>query len=815
MRKTLLFATALCLASSAMAQTISNPLSAVTGDNTYEVTETGSIYWSFTADADYLATIGQYGESTVPNVAIKGDAQPTQINGVTKSDYTTKVYALEKGKTYYFILDAEATGKAGFTLKLDKTENLGVGLSEDNPLEIKLGQTQVFGNPHYESGNWDNTNVYTTYKAEKKGQLQIKTEQYVSSATVNGTKVSVETVKGLKVFKINTEAGKTYTINFSISIPFFIATSEVVEVKEGSVDMPFSIKEGENTVPAEAGTYYFTYQPGHTGYINITSNATLEDGQVKIYRNKLNATAGTFVQGQSEKGSYNVRAEVTSIANPYYIVVDKKATTTNGETFNFQMEDYKAGENPNNPIKVEISDATPTPEINVSTKGTYYYSISVPANTNKFLVVESANDLSDGSSVSLNIGTGTWGATKMENKILKKDVSATADKTYLLTVTSKEENPLKLTFSYADIEKGSLAANPKEAVAGENTIDFDNAEYYTYKAKQSGKLAITVGKDVSVVITDPTADFTDTYNKGNVFFAEAKEGKTYNIVITGVKKGDTFDLAETSFDAGELRSTAIKMTEDTYTFGVYTANLWLEYDATQDGVIDLSCDVPFDYDYSLGIAKNSNNAVSSVVNSNYKYDKSYEGVFPVAAGDKIYIQINMAGDVKGKTLTINNRDSKPGETINNPLVIKKGETVDLTVAGSTKPLWIKPQMTDGENKFIVYDGSCVPVNNCQLSGDDLNYDGKPVTWGEEVTMPGDVYGIVLPINDYVMINSVEGQAKLLFVDETANGITNIETTTDKQVAIYTIDGKKVNQISGSGVYIIKANGSTKKVVVKK
>lgn len=819
MRKTLLFAAALCLASTAMAQTLSNPLTVVEGENTYDVTKAGSTYWTFTADDDYIASIGQYEESDIPDVAIKSGIKRTQIGGATAADYTTKIYALEKGKTYYFILNSETKGKVGFTLKLEKTKNLGVGLSEDNPLEIKLGETQVFGNPHRDSEDYEAVNVYSTYKAEKDGQLRLKTSQYVSSATVNGTKVSVETENGQKVFKINTKAGETYAINFNISIPFFIATSEVVEVKEGSIDMPFSLKEGENKVPAEAGKYYFTYKPTHTGYLNIESDASLQDGQVSIYRNKLNASAGNYAQGTSEKGSYNVRTEATSLFYTYYIVVDKKTATANADTFKFQMENYKPGENPDAPIAVEISDATPTPSVTLpSAKGTYYYSVTVPANTKKLLLVESATDLSAGSSVSLNIGTGTWGATKMENKILKKDVTSTVDKTYLLTVTSNETTPLKLNFSYIDIEKGSLSTMPKEAIAGKNTIDFDNAEYYTYKATQDGKLAITVSDGVTVQIDDPNADAkTDTYQKGNVFFASATKNTTYNITITGVKKGDSFNLAETEFDAGEVRSTAIKMTGDTYTLGDNTANLWLEYDVAKNGVIELSCDVPFDYDYSLGVAKNTNDAVCSMVNSDYNYDKSYQSVFPVKANDKLYILINMAGDVKGKTLTLTNRESKPGETIDNPLVIKKGEVVDLTIAGSTKPLWIKPQQEEATSTYIVYDGSCVPVAYCQPSGDDINYDGGVMMWGDDVTMPDGSFGSELPIynGQIIMINSVTGPAKLLYMDDTANGISNIETETDNKPSIYTVDGRKVDQISGNGVYIIKANGATKKVVIKK
>lgn len=181
MRKTLLFAAALCLAATtATAQEFANPLTPTEGNNSYQVESPGTIYWKFVADADYIATIGQYGSSDVPMVAFESNGKPSYIKGVTAST----IFALEKGKTYYFTINAEAKGEVGFSLKLDKTENLGAGLTTDKPVEIKLGATQVLGNPCYPEDSWDDTNVYTTYKAEKDGQLQIKTEQYVSSANV-------------------------------------------------------------------------------------------------------------------------------------------------------------------------------------------------------------------------------------------------------------------------------------------------------------------------------------------------------------------------------------------------------------------------------------------------------------------------------------------------------------------------------------------------------------------------------------------------------------------------------------------------------
>ncbi len=58
MRKVLLFATALCLSSAAMAQTsIESALNAQKGENTYKVesSEAKNTYWKFTADKNYLA----------------------------------------------------------------------------------------------------------------------------------------------------------------------------------------------------------------------------------------------------------------------------------------------------------------------------------------------------------------------------------------------------------------------------------------------------------------------------------------------------------------------------------------------------------------------------------------------------------------------------------------------------------------------------------------------------------------------------------------------------------------------------------------
>lgn len=824
MRKTLLFAAALCLAATtATAQTFADPLTPTAGNNSYQVESKGTIYWKFVADADYIATFGQYGSSDVPMVAFESNGSPSYINGVTASDGVTKIFALEKGKTYYFTINAEAKGEVGFSLKLDKTENLGAGLTADKPVEIKLGATQVLGNPCYPEDSWDDTKVYTTYKAEKDGQLQIKTEQYVTSANVNGTAVSAETVNDKRVFKINTEAGKTYTINFTLGIPFFVATSEVVEVKEGAIDMPYALKEGENTIPAEAGKYFFTFKTDKTGYLNITSDAKTAGNKVSIYRNKINATNGNNAVGQSADGSYDVRAEIASNYFTYYIVVDKTTATAKAETFNVKMEDYKPGETLGTAIPVNVSE-TATAITLPGAKGKYYYTFTVPANTKKFITVESPAALSEGTSAYVNTQEGSYKATNMKNQIIKRDVTNTREQKYYLIVTSNEAAPLTFNIRYADIEKGSVITEPKEAKLGQNTIDFDGTEYYTYKATKSGKLAIEVsdGAKVTFPLSATGYGVNDTYQKGNTYFIAATKGEEYLITISDVKKGSTFNLAETDFEAGELKSNPIVMTEGTYTLGENTGNLWLKYEVTKTGVIEFSCDAPFSWSNFIGIAKNNGKAPVSMaeqIQDESTLDQAeptritrYHAVFSVKEGDALYIQVSIEGDATGKKLTLTQRASKPGETIDNPIELKKGETLDVSKASLNNPIWVKARLTVGKNEFQNVDGgNFTPQQFCRLEDDGITYSGMPITWEgnsfiKEKTKEEDFI---------FMVSYAEGKAKVKFVDDNTNGISNIELVPDSAPGIYTINGTKINSITGSGVYIIKSNGKTKKVVIKK
>lgn len=823
MRKTLLFAAALCLSASAMAQTFEKPLSVSPGNNIYSAPQAGDVYWKFTADQDYIATIKNYDYGELPQLAIlkEGETQLTSIIGTTASNWEDKIYAFEKGKTYYFCINATGAGDLGFVINLEATKNVGKGLTEADPLEIKLGETQVIGSPAYEGT--DAINGYATYKAEKDGQLQIKTEQRADRVTINGTVISAVSESGKNVFKFKTEKGQVYNICFQLSIPVAIITSEVVDVKEGSYDMPYVLKEGENTIPAEAGKYYFSYALTKKGYLKISSDDKIEGGKLSVYRNQFNAKSETNAVVESAEGSFDVRTEIASTYGTYYIVVNKTTKTETPSTFKMQMEDYQAGETADTAIPVTVSETAKAITL-PGAKGKYFYTFTVPANTKKLLTVESPAALSAGTSAYVNTSAGTYGATNMEYQIIKRDVNSTREQKYYLVVTSNESAPLTLNIRYADVEKGSLITEAKDAVLGSNTIDFNGTEYYTYKATKNCKLAVTVEDGVTVTFPKNTSGYGsyEASQKGNTYSIQATAGKIYYITLKNVKQGSTFTLDEAKFDAGEVRENPIVMTGNTYTLGENASNLWLKYDVTETGVIEFSCDAPFAWTTNIGIAKNDGEAPVSMadnIQDESTLDQAdparlnvYHAVFTAKKGDALYIQVNIEGDATGNKLTLTQRASKPGETIDNPIELKKGETLDVSKASLNNPIWVKARLTKGKNEFKnAGNGYFTPQKSCRLSGDGISYDGSAIQWTDDSFIED-----ATEEKDFIfMVSYAEGRAKVKFVDNNTDGISRIELIPDSAPAIYTINGTKINSITGSGVYIIKSNGKTKKVVIKK
>ena len=825
MRKVLLFATALCLSSAAMAQTsIKSALDAQKGENifTVEGSEAKNTYWKFTADKNYLAKVTPLsGSSNVPTVFTSVEGTDSLTLGGAGLNYPSKAYALEKGKTYYFIMNM--TGESGFKLDLSEMSSYGKGLSQENPAELKLGEELYLGNPL--GAQYESTTAYITYTAEKTAQLQISFSGYVPNATVNGTTVTTyDQATGAYMLKASVEKGQTYSIALNLQ-GGVVANSKLVEVKAGSLEMPFALNEGENKVPAEMGDYYFTYTPTKTGYLNISSDAVLAGGQVKVYTSLSNITYQQ-VAASSEAGTYNVRVEIPYTGSTYYIVVNKLQDSAAEDVIKAEMQDYQPGETVNTAF--ELTEL-PVVKTLPSAKGTYYYKLTVPANTEKFVTVETGANLDAATSILFyNQQNGEYGAATVKDGLLKTYVGGqTYDITYILKVTANEDNPLSFKVSYLDVEKGSLVTNPAEAVAGENEITVEGTEYFKYTATKNGKLNVEVEPGVTVSFPRGTGQWDGEYNainKGTDFFIEATAGTTYLIKVSGAAEGTTMYLEEKEFSAGESRTNPIVMEGDEYTLTkAGAADLWLQYNVTEDGVLDFACD----HGYNGGsdrieIIKNQEPYGTTMMGTETVGNVSttvFKGKVTVSKGDKLYIHCVLAGQVTGSKIKFTKHEAEPGETVTNPLIITKGKTVTITGASRSTPVWLKASLLAGKTTFrlsgylmtSLYNSLEDAKNGANAEEVRTNYvqmpDGSYVyEFTKDMAEAGDVY--------FQVVDSY-GATGFTWMDDDATGIWNIEAAGDSKVSIFKMDGTQVNQISGNGVYIIKSNGKTKKVVIKK
>ena len=825
MRKVLLFATALCLSSAAMAQTsIESALNAQKGENTYKVesSEAKNTYWKFTADKNYLAKVSPLsGSSNVPTVFTSVEGTDSLTLGGAGLKFPSKAYALEKGKTYYFIMNM--TGESGFNLDLSEMASYGKGLSQEDPVELKVGEELFLGNPL--GAQYESTTAYVTYTAEKTAQLQISFSGYVPSATVNGDPVTTyDQATGSYVLKASVEQGKTYTIALTLQ-GSVVANSKLVEVKAGSLEMPFALNEGENKVPAEMGDYYFTYTPTKTGYLNISSDAVLAGGQVKVYSSLSNITYQQ-VAASSEASTYNVRVEIPYTGSTYYIVVNKLQDSAAEDVIKAEMQEYQPGETVNTAFELTNLPAEKTLP---SAKGTYYYKLTVPANTEKFVTVETDANLDAATSILFyNQQNGEYGAATVKDGLLKTYVGGQSyDITYILKVTSNEDKPLAFKVSYLDVETGSLATNPAVAREGDNEITVEGTEYFKYTATKNGKLNVEVELGATVSFPRGTGQWDGEYtaiNKGDNFFIEATAGTTYLIKVTGANKGTTMYLEEKEFDAGESRTNPIVMEDDEYTFTkAGAADLWLQYNVTEDGILDFACD----YGYNGGsdrieIIKNDEPYGTTMMGTETEGNVSttvYKGKVVVSKGDKLYIHCVLAGQVNGSKIKFTKHQAEPGETVTNPLVITKGKTVTITGASRSTPVWMKASLPAGTTTFrlsgylmtALYNSLEDAKNGANAEEVRANYvslpDGSYVyEFTKDMAAAGDVY--------FQFVDSY-GPTDFTWMDNGATGIWNIEAAGDSKVSIFKMDGAQVNQISGNGVYIIKSNGKTKKVVIKK
>ena len=837
----LLLLTAVC-AVTAMAQSSEETaLELQGGENPWTLDAPGGYaYWYYTPTENTLLTVSpSAGYISVYTYDGEGDAA-TQVylRGVNPSQLTS-IFSLESGRRYYVLAGGSDTGT--LTAEMTIGENIGKGLSADDPMPIVVGEEAYMGSSIVAGSNLTS---YAEYTATEDGVLQLTLTTYVQVSVNGGAPTSAESVSsGEYVYKFTVENGQTYDLTFTHYGPF-ILTAEVTYPVEGTLDMPFTLVEGDNELPAEAGEYWYTFTNTSTGYGVINGGTGLR-AQVKVYNNKANIDYDQ-TYAESLHGSFDVRFELPYPGTTYYIWVNRGMSVDQPSTLTFAVEDYKQGEKEDNPILLESLPATETTS---NAGGTYYYAVDVPAGEHKFLNVEAQSEITNtATSVAVYVQGNSYNATSGNASVRAEVNGGTSGQRYMIRWTSSESSPIEFTASFEDIRQGDLISEPLDAVLGTNEIDADGTRYYKYTPTKNCKLVLagTIEMAVSFSVysygyyTPVTASQT-----GAEYSLTATEGTEYYIQIDNAKAGDEFTLAEAEFEQGETRDNPVIVEDGKFTFGAETyGDYWLQYTADRAGKLVIESDVPYNYTERMQYGRSTDSYLSDMVMSSYDGSTSttvYGAEVSVAAGDVFLVNLKMAAPHEGCVITFTIRDFEAGESASTAIELQKDETVSVPSVSRTAPMWYKVSLPEACNITITadnfisgywYQGLESTTGSGEYMTFNYSYDEETYvttyTFTKEVAAAGDYY---------IMIDQCYGNTNMTFTSDGTSGIGSVGTGSsisvnggtlninadNAYVRVYTVSGAAVvrEKVSGSasfsldkGIYIVKINNTVKKVIVK-
>lgn len=686
------FAMMLCSAVSFAQHTIKTALQLVEGQNSYQL-EAGKkppVIWKYHAGSESgaILKISDYGNASL--LFLKSDS--TSVYGYYDYSKGIQYYPVGANDDIYVSLNS-FTGQTSFSFNagMESNDAIGHGYSQDDAVVLKEGKNYMFA-----SKSSGATTVYLKYSATEDGVLELGTASYISSATysVDGTSSSLnfQSQNNNYVGKITVAAGKTYTFSMTSYSTFMLDAKMTHPTIGSSFDLPFSASVGTNTLPAAAGTYWYSLDSSDKGYFSMASEGSLEGGSVKVYAGSYSSWSSPIA---TLNATLNGKWESSSSYNNYLICIEKPKATADAVAFSLAYEPYAIGETESNPYLAESMPASFT-----TGNGTdYYYAVDVKdAAVGKFLKVEATTDVNNTSTQFYVYKSGTY--TKSQgNKGAQMLVESSGR--YLVHVYNKENAPVGFTMSYIDPQPGDTYGTPAPAKKGNNTFNGTGTRYYSYTATLSGRMVIKPSSSNVYLSVPKSATGYDTWpttSENGTYTVDVTKGNTYILKFTYVKDGDSFTLDESLYNPGEGASNPIVITGTSYTLQAGAVNVWLKYTAQQTGVFVMKGNLDYNYSNSIGFIKPGESSVTSISQSktiNGQYTSFYEGSVKVTKGTDIIMNVKVPNAKTGDNVEFYVRDFATGEDWTVPLVMKKNKEYTLPQTYSI-PQWCKFDLKAGE-----------------------------------------------------------------------------------------------------------------------
>lgn len=695
----------------------------VTGvENSYtdeSITSNVTAWWKYTATEDVVLVTVSTGSTRVYEIV---DGEQRELKTYYKYDNSTQqsLYhsPVKAGNTVYIYTNNYSSNTVSITVKsLEPNKGVGKGMTEDAPLDFETGYNYFIGTY---SGSGYNIDVYATYKATEDGVLVFTAASSFNLAVNGGTSnyatsnYDSETQTSTYNLNVSVKTGNEYTLHFTIYNPIFISAT-MTYPEPGTLDNPFVLSEGENSVPAAFGDYYYTFTNTEAGYVNISSTNQLPGGQVKVYNNLSSISSG-YTYATSQTGSFDVRFETPQAGSTYYIMISKMDATDADDTFTLTTEPYAAGDKEANPIVIEEELPATITCKNASTAT--YYAIDVPAGThNKFLSIEGLNVTDSYTQVAVypEGSSAYYGKTGYGSVKLEVNNSGEEPARYIIRwEPNNEPEAIRFKVSYEDIAQGDLITNPITAQKGENVLPGDGTKYYTYTATLNGKMVVTSPKpETTLTFPRGTDSWSGNYEpsvSGTEYTLDVTAGTAYLITVSNATKDEVFTIEESEYAPGESRETAIEVENGEYAYMSNTSfNVWLKYTVKQDGILAIDCNTPYSYTHSVNYGKDTDPYLSQMTKVGSDNTTVYSAVASVKAGDVYIVNLNMKPETSSdgsavteeRKVTFTERAPEAGESAATAITIVKGQTVTIPKSERQMPTWAKMYLQPGEVKMIL------------------------------------------------------------------------------------------------------------------
>ncbi len=713
--------------------TVDTALDLKTGENSYTQSEASyaQVYFKYTAPEGesqllYITTDvntggGSFAASTTGSTYSQDDIVPicTNANGdkvvPVKAGQTIYLIASIYNKEFKFNVSAEAANVDGSDVAT------AVEGTTEKSFYVPYHTKSVY-HEDYHYTEYVAQPTYIKYVAQGTDVLQFSSSNYISSVAIqegeDGTpqQATVTSVYDATTYtssyttKMNVEEGKTYYLLITPQGgPLFATLSEVTITKGSTYELPFDAAEGENTLPAATGKYWYKYTADKNGFVNLTSEAGLPSGTVSVYNNVSSIQYGSTVAQTT--GSLATRFEVES-GRDYYICVEKAIATSADESFSLSVEQAKDGDKFSQPIALtDLSGTLTAPNAD----GVCYYSITVPQGEYIF-TINAPEGTTETSGTLCTLFTkdsnGQYSLASGYNGV-RYQMYNYAETTYVFCWNCRNnENGFQFNYACKAIEQGDVATKPLTAVEGDNDLAAGTEKYYTFTPSKGGWLNIDTDVFIDVTFMKDPSGYNnyDATKEATTTKMKATAGSSVIIKFSGVTDDTSFNLSMTDFEVGEGIDNPIVVNIDADKVDTTVVNIpqkaisyWYEYTAPKSGKLTITSDITDGLGTNaLYVQVGKNGQVENYKGSQMSGSTSttvFRGSKMVNKGDVIYVNLVVNDAQKDKTLTFAIADPAPGETSSNPIVLTEGEHT-VAKASRTAPLWYSVDIPAG-TKVVV------------------------------------------------------------------------------------------------------------------